>query len=243
MLDIKLRLNWALQKDVPMPGGAGAVKRPGRMALGTISALGLLDHPGAAPLRSRLADGEETTLLRMIERRVNSPLTSSMGRLFDSVAALAGITDDARYEGEAAILLEAAADPSATGSYEFGVVTPVTSPFTDSETPLTLDPAPVLSALLDDIAGGIPAGVISTRFHRAVVACIVRVGKVAAERGNTRHIALAGGVFMNRIVFGGAVRELEAAGYTPLTHVRLPVNDGAVSFGQAVVAWAKRHRI
>ena len=95
-----------------MPGGAGAIKRPARMALGTLSALGLLDHPGAAPLRSRLADGEEATLLRMVERGVNCPLTSSMGRLFDSVAALIGVADDARYEGEAAILLEAAADPS-----------------------------------------------------------------------------------------------------------------------------------
>ena len=103
-----------------MPGGAGAIKRPARMALGTLSALGLLEHPGAAPLRSRLAAGEETTLLRMIERGVNCPLTSSMGRLFDSVAALVGIADDARYEGEAAILLEAAADRDATGAYEFG---------------------------------------------------------------------------------------------------------------------------
>ena len=76
---------------VPMPGGAGAIKRPARMALGTLSALGLLEHPGVAPLRSRLASGEEATLLRMIERGVNCPLTSSMGRLFDSVAALLGI--------------------------------------------------------------------------------------------------------------------------------------------------------
>ncbi len=99
---------------VPMPGGAGAIKRPARMAVGTLAEYGLLGHPGAAPLRSRLAEGEERTLLAMIEHGLNSPLTSSMGRLFDAVAAIVGVADDARYEGEAAILLEAAADRSAS---------------------------------------------------------------------------------------------------------------------------------
>ena len=228
---------------VPMPGGSGAIKRPARMALGTITALGLLDHPGATPMRSRLAEGEEVLLARMIERGVNCPLTSSMGRLFDSVAALIGVADDARYEGEAAIMLEAAADRAASGAYEFGLLAPGESPFADDAVPLTIDPTPVLSALLDDVAGGIPIGVISMRFHRAVVECIVRVGKVAAESAGTRFVALAGGVFMNRLVLGEAVRELRAVGLTPLNHVRLPVNDGAVSFGQAVVAWARRHEI
>ena len=239
---------FAHLRYVPMPGGGAAIKRPARMALGTLSALGLLDYPGAAPLRSRLAPSEETTLLRMIERGVNSPLTSSMGRLFDSVAALIGVTDDARYEGEAAILLEAAADPSAEGSYEFGLLGADGSavsdmPPTDAQMPLVVDPAPVLAAILEDVAGEIPMGVISMRFHRAVVGCIVRVGALAARQAGTRHVALAGGVFMNRLVLGESVRALRIAGLVPLTHVRLPVNDGAVSFGQAVVAWARRHEI
>ena len=229
---------------VPMPGGAAAVRRPARMALGTLSALGLLGHPGASPLRSRLAAGEEATLLRMIERDVNSPLTSSMGRLFDSVAALAGIADDAHYEGEAAILLEAHADQTAAGSYEFGLTDQDGNPASaESALPLIIDPVPVLSVILDDIAAGIPVGVVSMRFHRAVVGCIVRVGGVAATRAGTRYVALAGGVFMNRLVLGQAVRELRSAGLAPLNHVRLPVNDGAVSFGQAVVAWSRRHDI
>jgi hydrogenase maturation protein HypF len=225
---------------VPMPGGGAAIKRPARMALGTLQALGLLEHPGAAPLRSRLAPGEEATLLRMIERGVNSPLTSSAGRLFDAVAAIVGIADDARYEGEAAILLEAAADRDATGSYEFSLIPP---PPAEPSAPLTIDPTPVLSAILDDVAAQIPVGVISMRFHLAVVRCIVRVCEAATKRSGTGYVALAGGVFMNRIVFGESVRELSAAGMNPLTHVRLPVNDGAVSFGQAVIAWARRHGI
>ena len=222
---------------VPMPGGAAAIKRPARMAVGTLAALGLLEHPGAEPLRSRLDEGEEATLLRMIDRGVNSPLTSSMGRLFDTVAALAGVRDEARYEGEAAIELEAAADAGATGAYEFGL-----GPAADDEAVL-MDPLPVLQALLGDVATGIPPGVISTRFHRAVVRCIVDAASVAATRAGTRRIALGGGVFANRLVLAGAVRGLASAGLEPMVHVQLPANDGAVAHGQAVVAWARRHEI
>ncbi len=222
---------------VPMPGGSGAIKRPARMALGTLHEYGLLGHPGAAPLRSRLAAGEESTLLRMIERHVNCPLTSSMGRLFDTVAALAGIADDARYEGEAAILLEAAADSSAEGTYHLDLVESE-----DPECPLIIDAGALLAAVLSDVDLQIPAGVISTRFHRAVIACVVAVSTSVAVRLGTGKVALAGGVFMNRLVLGGAVEALREAGLTPLTHVNLPVNDGAVSFGQAVVGWARRHQ-
>jgi hydrogenase maturation protein HypF len=207
------------------------------MALGTLSEYGLLDHPGAQPLRSRLADGEESTLLTMIDRRVNCPLTSSMGRLFDTVAALAGVADDARYEGEAAILLEAAADPSAEGSYHFDLIEPE-----GTDSPQVIDAGSLLAAVLSDVDSKIPIGVISMRFHRAVVACVVATSETVAARLGTSNVALAGGVFMNRLVLGGAVEALKDSGLTPLTHLNLPVNDGAVSFGQAVVAWARRHR-
>lgn len=226
---------FAHLRYVPMPGGAGAIRRPARMAVGTLASLGLLDHPGAAPLRSRLAAGEESTLLTMIARGVNSPLTSSMGRLFDTVAAITGVADDARYEGEAAILLEASVDSSAGGDYRFDFIEG-DSP----EAPLVIDFAPVLRGILDDVADEIPHGVIASRFHRAVSACIVTAGTVATERAGTRTVALSGGVFMNRLVLGGAVAGLRDAGLSPLTHVRLPMNDAAVSFGQAVVAWARR---
>jgi len=230
---------------VPMPGGAAAVKRPARMAVGTLAALGLLEHPGAAALRARLAEDEERTLLAMIANELNCPLTSSMGRLFDSVAAIAGVADDAGYEGEAAILLEACADAQASGAYAFGLLEP--------DAPggaLTIDPAPVLAAALDDVAAGADAGVVSVRFHRAVVRCIVEVSRrvrdrlppESAEDGSAgpARVALCGGVFMNRIVLGEAVRELTTAGFEPLVHRQLPMNDGAISFGQAVVAWARR---
>ncbi len=226
---------YAHLRYVPMPGGSAAIRRPARMALGTLQAYGLLDHPGARPLLSRLVDGEQRTLLTMIDRGVNCPLTSSMGRLFDSVAALTGVADDAGYEGEAAILLEAAADPSASGAYSFELNEPETE-----DGPLVVDAGSLLATILSDVDAGIPAGVISTRFHRAIVGCIVTVGAAAATRSGTSAVALAGGVFMNRLVLGGAIEGLREAGLTPLTHISLPLNDGAVSLGQAVVAWTRR---
>jgi len=219
---------------MPLPGGIAAIRRPARMAVGALLGLApeLLGHPGASPLLSRLATGEETLLRQMVDRKVNTPMTSSIGRLFDAVASLVGVRDDAQYEGQAAIELEAACDPAAHGTYEFDV---------RGAGPTTIDPVPVLESLLADIAAGVPTSAMAMRFHRAVIDCIVRTARIATKSAGTRRVALAGGVFMNRIVLGGAVTGLQSAGLIPLTHVRLPVNDGAVSLGQAVVAWSNRH--
>lgn len=218
----------------PMPGGAAAIRRPARMALGTLIASGLLDHPGAAPLRSRLAPDEERLVSQMVDKRLNSPLTSSMGRLFDAVAALSGVRDDVLYEGQAAIELEAIADWSSEGAYAFRI--------TPGE-PALIDPAPALEAMLDDISNGVDRGAISARFHRCVANGIVLAALLAAEQTASRTVALAGGVFMNRYVLGAAVEGLESKGFLPLTHSKLPVNDGAVSLGQAVIAWASRREV
>jgi hydrogenase maturation protein HypF len=223
-------------RELPLPGGAAAIRRPARMALGALAECGLLDHAGAAPLFERLAEGEDTTVLAMIEHRINTPRTTSMGRLFDAVAALAGVRDDALYEGQAAIELEALADLDAEGEYAFGMAT-------GGDGTLVIDSAPVLACVLDDVALATPASAISARFHRAVVAAIVAGCVRAAEATGTRRVALAGGVFMNRLVVSGAVRGLAEAGLEPLTHLRLPANDGGIAFGQAVIAWARRHEI
>ncbi len=222
--------------EVPMPGGAAAVRRPARMAIGTLVGLdaGLLDHPGAAPLRSRLADGEEALLLEMIERRVNCPPTSSMGRLFDTVSALCGVRDDALYEGQAAVELEAIAAQGVSDGYRFAL--------SDSE-PVVADPLPVIEGVLDDIAEGTEPALVSARFHAAVADLIAEAAVLAAGRTGIRSVALAGGVLMNRLVVTSSLPKLADADLQALLHERLPTNDGAVSFGQAVVAWARRHGI
>ncbi|GAB4278537.1 MAG: carbamoyltransferase HypF [Coriobacteriia bacterium] len=223
---------WGHLTTVPLAGGAAAIKRPARMALATLLALdeSLLDHPGAAPWRQRLAQDEEPLVRRMIERGLNTLPTSSMGRLFDTVAALVGVRDDARYEGQAAIELEATADTHAEGSYAFALA---------EDDVFRLDPAPVIAAVLDDLAAGVPTGTLSMRFHRAVAQIIVRCAQRACADVGTKYAALAGGVFMNRIVTTLAEEGLARAGLTPLLHKDLPTNDGGISFGQAVVAFSR----
>lgn len=223
---------FAHLSEMPLAGGAAAVRRPARMAVGALQVTGLLGHPGADALRGRLADNEERTLLTMIERGVNTLPTSSMGRLFDAVAAIIGVRDDALYEGQAAIELEALADPHAEGTYRFEL---------QGSDPVVIASAPVLAAVLDDIVAGIPTGVISARFHRAVVAAIIDACALASAALGSTTVAMAGGVFMNRLVLGGAMERLTETGTRALTHERLPVNDGGISYGQAVVAWARRH--
>jgi len=215
---------------MPLPGGAAAIRRPARMALGVLEEFGLLGHPGAAPLRARLAPGEEQTIRAMIAHGINTPRTSSMGRLFDAVASLAGVRDDALYEGQAAIELEALADPSATDAYTFGLMAAADG--------LVIDPTPVLTSVLDDVATGVCAPAISARFHRAVVAAIVAACLRASAAYGVRTVVLAGGVFLNRIVTRSAVLGLREAGLKPLVHRKLPASDGAIAYGQAVVAWA-----
>ena len=227
---------FAHLRPVPMPGGAAAIRRPARMASGLLSGIdeGLFDHPGAAILRESLTNSEQATLRAMATQGLNSPLTSSMGRLFDAVAALAGVRADALYEGQAAIELEALADPGERAAYHFALV---------GDSPVVIDPEPMVCALLADLASGVGASTISARFHNAVVAVTVEVASLACARAGGRHVALAGGVFMNRIVLAGVRAGLVAAGLVPLAHRELPMNDGDVSYGQAVVAWALRDTV
>jgi hydrogenase maturation protein HypF len=223
-------------RPVPMPGGAAAIRRPARMAFGLLRGLdgGLFDHPGASILRDSLTTPEQTTLRAMVSQGLNSPLTSSMGRLFDAVAALSGVRADALYEGQAAIELEALADRSETGSYHFAL---------NGGSPIVIDPEPVVRAILDDLAAGAGAPTVSARFHNAVIEATVAVAVRLAAEHRVRHVALSGGVFMNRILLAGVRTGIEAAGLTPLVHRDLPTNDGDVSFGQAVVAWALRDTV
>lgn len=220
-------------RAVPMPGGAAAVRRPARMASGLLLGTdrGLFDHPGARILQSSLTNEERSTICTMVDRGLNSPLTSSMGRLFDAIAALTGVRADAMYEGQAAIELEAFADPSERAAYRFELV---------GDAPIVIDPEPVVRAVLDDLAASVPVPTISARFHNAVVAATVEVATRSCARAGVRHVACSGGVFMNRLVLAGVLAGVEAAGLVPLIHRDLPVNDGGISFGQTVVAWARR---
>lgn len=239
---------------VPMPGGAACVRHPLRMAYGVLWAFDLLDHPAAADALDQL--GPAAAICRqMIDRALNTPQTSSVGRLFDAASALLGICREPRYEGEGAVLLEAAigdaADdgsreaaalaPQDVARYRIGVVkNAATSQSTAADTSVVLfDAAGTFRALLDDRQAGVPTAQIALRFHHAFVEAIVQAAQLVQAVYGIRTVVLAGGVFMNRYLTQRALRALAHAGFVAAVNRELPPNDAGVSFGQAVVALAR----
>jgi hydrogenase maturation protein HypF len=205
---------------VPMPGGAAAIRQPWRMAaayLGDRAAAVARRHPGHWP-----------AILSMAARGVNSPLTSSAGRLFDAAAALLGVRDAINYEGQAAVELEQLADPAELEAYPAGLET--------GEGPFQARGADLLHALLDDLTSGVPAPVIAARFHHGVAALIEAGCLRLRESHGLGTVALSGGVFQNLLLLNAAVARLEAQGFRVLLHARVPCNDGGISLGQAMVA-------
>ncbi len=235
---------------VPMPGGGAAVKNPLRMAYGVLWAFDLLDHPGAAAALASLGD-QAAVCDAMIEQGLNTPMTSSVGRLFDAASALLGVCTSPSYEGEAAILLEAAigegpqpqdAQPAeAAAPYEIAITkNTATEASTAQDTSvLLLDAAPAFAALLDDLAAGVAVPTIARRFHDAFVEAIVACAELVRGLYDIGTVALSGGVFMNRYLMEHALPRLEAQGFTVAINRDLPPNDGCISLGQAVVTWAK----
>jgi len=230
-------------KPVSLPGGTAAVREPWRNAYAQLSAgMGWTEFAGAyarLEIFERLAAAPRATLDAMTAKVLNTPLTSSCGRLFDAAAALCGLAWDAqRYEGEAAMLFEAALDTDALGeadgrAYAFGIAQ------TPGQDAVVLDPAPAWRALLDNLGDGTPIGVISARFHRGLAAAMVAMA-VHLSGTARRHptVALSGGCFQNRTLFTLVHRGLEAEGFRVLSHSQVPANDGGLALGQAVIALA-----
>lgn len=231
---------------VPMPGGAACIKRPLRMAYGALWQFDLLEHPAASSVVGGLGQTEAQLCEQMIERGLNTPMTSSVGRLFDAISALLGICTEPAYEGEAAILLEAAIDPAydaaqAGEAYQIGLIKNTADEHsTAHDTSVVLfDAEPLFRSVLDDIAAGMDRGIIAGKVHDAFVSAIVLICQVANAAYGINTVALAGGVFMNRHLVEHATAALETAGFTVALSKDLPPNDGSISYGQAAIA-AKR---
>ncbi len=248
---------------VPMPGGAAAIKHPLRMAYGVLWAYDLLEHPAAAAALAPLGD-EAEVCDTMIERGLNTPMTSSVGRLCDAASALRGICTEPSYEGEGAILLEAAMEAAgadvagAAAAEEAAGVVPdddlaareryavtaekntATETSTAEDTSvILLDAEATFHALLDDLEAGVPVSVIGRRFHDAMVSAIVMSAELVRALYGIATVALSGGVFMNRYLTEHVLADLAAAGFTAAINRDLPPNDGCISLGQAVVCSAR----
>lgn len=212
---------------LPLPGGEAAIRRPARTALAYL--LALLDKVPALPFLKKIPATEQRVLRRMIERRVNTPLTSSCGRLFDAVAALIGLRGEATYEAQAAIELEMV---SCTNAGENAIY-----PFVlDGE---NVRVGPLLAQIVADVQAGIPAGVIGRRFHHTLAEMVRTVCMLVRKREGLTAVALSGGCWQNRLLLSATVSRLRASGFTVYTHRQAPANDGGISLGQAVVAAAR----
>jgi hydrogenase maturation protein HypF len=215
---------------VPLPGGEAAIKKPYRMALSYLYSLLGEDFPlGGLPL-SQLNPAELEIIKQQLKRGINSPLTSSAGRLFDAVSALAGVRQEIDYEAQAVIELEMLApDEVEEGeSYPFSIV--------EYKGTRVVKLGELLSAVAQDARNRPPASVISLKFHHTMAEIITQMCKLIARESGINQVVLSGGVFQNRLLLKLATAALQREGFSVLTHHLVPCNDGGISLGQAVVA-------
>jgi hydrogenase maturation protein HypF len=217
----------------PLPGGDAATREPWRVALALLWQYGL-DWQNVT--RENV---KRETLIRQLAQHINTPLTSSMGRLFDGVAALAGVRQAVNYEAQAAIEFEAMMDDDETGAYVFDMERVAYSVPTTQHAihnTLQISPKPLLNAILTDLHSHTPAPIISARFHNGVAEMVHQVVTMIHQETGITHVALSGGVWQNTTLLTKTVAILQATNFTILTHRQVPPNDGGVALGQMIVA-------
>ena len=235
-------------KYLPLPGAEQAIKEPWRMA-----ATYLYETYGEGFLRlnldftSRLNKSRWAVLEKMIKRRINSPLTSSMGRLFDAVSSLLGLRDEITYEGQAAMELEMAIKSVQSSkfkvkSYKYGIE--------QEKKFFIIKPKEIIMGIVEDLKHSVPVGAISFKFHNTIVEMIVETCmkirsdfnqnyKLRTMNSELNEVALSGGVFQNIFLLDRTFNRLIEEGFRVYSHHQVPTNDGGISLGQAVIANAK----
>jgi hydrogenase maturation protein HypF len=218
---------------VRLPGGARAIREPWRMACAWLSVAGMRRGGEHAPdippaLRDRVDERSWRQVAQLSRTGVQSPVTTSMGRLFDAVGALCGLRPRVNYEGQAAIELEAACDPAERGRYPM--------PLKRDGELIVIDPRETIQAVSADLEGGVAIGAVASRFHAAVSVATVEALSRAASAQESELVVLSGGVFANRRLLETVMAGLHALGLRAIAPEQLPVGDGGISYGQAAVA-------
>ena len=216
---------------LPLPGGALAIKKPYRIAIGYL--LSLFGKDGLKqdlPCLKQVDSIEIDTIEKQIERKINSPLTSSCGRLFDAVSALTGVRGEIGYEAQAAIELEMVAydETDETGHYPFSIV--------EQDGLNIIKLQDLFSAILCDLQNNTTKARISVKFHNTLARMTDKLCQIISHKTGISQVVLSGGVFQNRLLLRKTVSLLEADGFTVFTHKQVPCNDGGISLGQAVIA-------
>jgi hydrogenase maturation protein HypF len=214
---------------VPLPGGDATVRSPWRMALVYLhKAYGdqLFDLP--IPFIRDLDPKKAVIILQMARKQINSPFTSSCGRLFDAVSSLLGIRHEVAYEGQAAIELEMCQTPRARGNYPWEI-----KKVGDLWVMVTGE---IIRGIVEDIRKGVGRGLISRRFHNTLIDMYKNVCIDIRDETGIDQVALSGGVFQNVTLLRGLTRELTSSALTVFSHAAVPTNDGSLALGQAVCA-------
>jgi hydrogenase maturation protein HypF len=227
-------------KPTPMPGGTQAILQPWRNTWAHLHSLGWTDVAtqfAGLELIQFLQQQPLATLETMLARGLNSPLTSSCGRLFDAVAAALGCSRaKISYEGQAAIELEALTPPvllAYVAGYPFGLER-------NAQGLWEIDPAPLWYTLLHDLQTGYDRGSVAAQFHRGLIDVLVETAqRLCSDCSDIQAIALSGGVFQNALLFTGLLEKLQAVGLPILTHANVPTNDGGLALGQAAIGAAR----
>ena len=212
---------------LPLPGGDLAVRKPARMALSYLLAAGIDLEDQTLASVAYLTPAEAQAVRGQVSTSFNAPLTSSMGRLFDAVAALIGLCEEISYEAQAAMALESAANPQESGFYEMPLENDI------------INPLPMIRAIVAELKAGISAGCIAARFHNSLVRMSVEACRQIRQETGLCTVAISGGVWQNMRLMNSILPALEAEGFTLVIHTQLPPNDGCVSLGQAAVALAR----
>jgi len=216
--------------NLPLPGGDAAITHPWKVAATYLWANGLeweADLPPFKGIRSQ----ESQLLSKQLQQKINTPLTSSLGRLFDAVSALVGVCENTSYEGQAAIELEAALDPDEKGKYEFEIASS-----------RIIEIRKVLDKIVNDLHDHIPTGKISARFHNGLRDLITRSCISIRDETGIKTVALSGGVWQNQSLLKGTIRSLKNEGFQVLWHHQVPTNDGGIALGQMMIAQNQRQR-
>ncbi len=209
----------------PLPGGDQAIKEPWRLALAWLHQIepDCLEDPALSGILNH--EGHQV-VMQQIERGINTPMTSSVGRLFDAVAALCGVRYKVNYEAQAAIEFEALVDTEEEGVYTFEIV--------EDE----IDPRPAIGLLVSDIAQGFPLARIAARFHNGVALVVAEVCKDIRKRSGVSEVVLSGGVWQNMVLLSRTVSNLRREDFSVYLHRKVPTNDGGIALGQALIALA-----
>jgi hydrogenase maturation protein HypF len=220
-------------RPVPLPGGDAATREPWRMACAWLAAASGEAVPPLPEALSETVAAADWEAVARLAGAAPTPRTTSAGRLFDAVAALAGFTPRVGHEGQAAMELEAAARDEERGAYPIAV-----ERVADGDPDLILDPRPAILAIAADAAAGLDPGIVAARFHNGLAAATASALAAAAGSAGLDTAVLSGGAFQNRLLLARTAERLRAGGLGVLVPERLPPNDGGIAYGQVAVAAA-----